>query len=274
MIDGNLCTTGNLPKTIIKINGVDCLVKGNSYGNHEAISEVLVSNLIYSIDVNINHIRYELGKSEDFIQADKIREFGKYVSICNLIEFENVIEKQTLWDYICLNYGVSEENYSSDILEGIIETLPEYMKSEVYKTLWIDAIVANDDRHLGNFEFHYIKDKGLKIFPMFDFGRSLWYNFCKPDKWFRDKSSPIRSNHREQIKLISKYSKFNLNSSADSILHKWIDCSSYILNLLDEEHCEAIISGVKDRLNFFGNYKCSCTESEIRYFESFKDSIL
>lgn len=64
---------------------------------------------------------------------------------------------------------MSEENYSSDILEGIIETLPEYMKSEVYKTLWIDAIVANDDRHLGNFEFHYIKDKGLKIFPMFDF---------------------------------------------------------------------------------------------------------
>lgn len=46
MIDGNLCTTGNLPKTIKKINGVDCLVKGNSYGNHEAISEVLVSNLI------------------------------------------------------------------------------------------------------------------------------------------------------------------------------------------------------------------------------------
>ena len=41
MIDGNLCTTGNLPKTIVKINDVDCLVKGNSYGNHEAISEAV-----------------------------------------------------------------------------------------------------------------------------------------------------------------------------------------------------------------------------------------
>lgn len=109
---------------------------------------------------------------------------------------------------------------------------------------------------------------------MFDFGRSLWYNFCKPDKWFRDKSRPLRSNHREQIKLISKYSEFKLNSSADSILHKWIDCSSYILSLLDKEHCESIISGVRERLNFFGNYKCNYAESEIHYFESFKDSIL
>lgn len=62
MIDGNLCTTGNLPKTIKKINCEDCLVKGNSYGNHEAISEVLVSNLIDCIDVSINHIRYKLEK--------------------------------------------------------------------------------------------------------------------------------------------------------------------------------------------------------------------
>ena len=159
-------------------------------------------------------------------------------------------------------------------LESLIEKLPEYLKSEIYKTLWIDAIVANNDRHLGNFEFHYIKDKGLKIFPMFDFRRSLWYNFSKPDKWFRDKSRPLRSNHREQIKLISKYSGFKLNGSADSILHEWIDYSSGTLSLLNKEHCENIVSGVKDRLNFFGNYKCSHTKSEIRYFESFKDSIL
>ena len=159
-------------------------------------------------------------------------------------------------------------------LESLIEKLPEYLKSEIYRTLWIDAIDANDDRHLGNFEFHYIKDKGLKIFPMFDFGRSLWYNFCKPDKWFRDKSRPLRSNHREQIKLISKYSEFRLNSSDDSILHEWVDYSSNILSLLDKEHCESIISGIRERLNFFGNYKGNYSESNTCYFESFKDSIL
>lgn len=78
----------------------------------------------------------------------------------------------------------------------------------------------------------------------------------------------------DQIKLISKYSEFRLNSSVDSILHKLVDCSSYILSLLDKEHCESIISGVRERLNFFGNYKCNYAESEIHYFESFKDSIL
>ena len=54
-------------------------------------------------------------------------------------------------------------------LESLIEKLPEYLKSEIYRTLWIDAIVANDDRHLGNFEFHYIKDKGLKILLVYNY---------------------------------------------------------------------------------------------------------
>lgn len=241
-----LSTNGNLGKTIYEQNGKLYLVKGNSNGNHEAISEVLVSNLLDVL--NINHIRYWLDSAYKYNIGSNT---GKYVSICELLNINGSIEKASLWDFICSNYGITEENYTISKLETILLKLPTSLKDGVLNTLWVDSIVSNDDRHLGNFEIHYLIDGSYCMLPMFDFGMSLWYDYSKPNKWFRDKSRPFRKTHKVQMAFVNKHKRFQLNNTVENIINTWVVTSANVFKLLPEKHAQDIITGVRDRLAYY-----------------------
>jgi hypothetical protein len=99
------------------------------------------------------------------------------------------------------------------------------VREAIDKMLTVDFIIANRDRHYGNFGFvreaNTLAWKGFS--PIYDSGTSLWHNTNFIGR-VAD-SRPFRKSHDEQIKLVSDLS--------------WYDYGS--LDGIKDE-CEAILS--------------------------------
>ena len=79
----------------------------------------------------------------------------------------------------------------------------------------LDYIIANEDRHFGNFGLLRDPDKleWIGAAPVFDSGTSLWYN--RSDDQITTANiicKPFRKTHSEQAKLISDISKPDLSA--------------------------------------------------------------
>jgi hypothetical protein len=130
------------------------------------------------------------------------------------------------------------------------------IKDDLDKMIGIDYIIANIDRHHGNFGI--LRDANtlewLKAAPVFDSGRSLWCdktNISNISAERKTDSRAFMNTNEDQISLIKKYDWFDINK-----LEGTIELFQHILNKNKDME--------KGRIEKI----CSCIESRIKTFSS------
>ena len=116
-----------------------------------------------------------------------------------------------------------------------------------------DYIIANEDRHFGNFGLLRDPDtlEWIGTAPMFDNGTSLWHDKLTPQIPTADLiCKPFRKTHGEQLSLVSSFEWLDL-SSLDGI-------EDYIYNIfadertkkyIDTDRAEKIVSQMRTRID-------------------------
>lgn len=224
----NDSTGGKLMKWKINRDGKAIYVKASSFVNenfmYESYAEVIASNLAkwlgypsveYSLCIlHIGDMTCVGCESEDFCSDDE------FVSIGDLMG-------QGLLPVLPMRC-TSSYNILIDVLSKF---LPDY-KLYLDRTLVLDYLIANDDRHYGNFGVLRNKSQ-LKIPPIFDNGNSL---FChkhiegvsyKPSLINLLHCKPFSPSFEVQRKLIDKgvYKQImNLDAMLDNLLYEKVYC--------------------------------------------------
>jgi hypothetical protein len=232
------CTSdGQLKKKWKIINGQRCLIKGGSNPyQQEPINEVIASLLMDKLGVE--HINYTVlwdnglpySVCKDFINTDT--EFVSAYQICS--SFDN--ESTTVFEH----FIKCAENFG----------IPNVQKS-INEMLVVDFIIANVDRHFGN--FGAIRNANtlqyLGMAPIFDNGTSLWHNTLDN---FINASADIESSTfcdklAEQLELVTDFSWIDfgkLNNFAVDV-ESVLKMSKYICNGRKQFLCQAIDERIK-----------------------------
>lgn len=198
----DVSANGWLKKKWKIIDGKRCLIKGGDGFQQQPYNEVIAS--IIAERLGISHVRYRLGYSvkklpvcvcENFITKDT--EFIAAGSINMVLPFEN---------------GESKYEHFCRCCEKL--NIPKYKKS-LDEMIVLDYIIANQDRHMGNFgavrNVESLEFVGLS--PIFDSGTSLRYDTPDDeiDPMLNVESQPFESFHNDQIKLVSEPERFDLS---------------------------------------------------------------
>lgn len=213
---------GNLLKWIIVENGKTIYVKSSTYTNvnfkhewmYESYSEVIVSRLAKELGIE-NVVQYYLCK----IHLDN----GITTIGCYSYSFLKEDEK-----YISIGYldktGILE-NYTLRGYDGYVECVRDIHNKfhidyeiELKKIITLDYITLNEDRHLNNFGFIYrLKDRRLRIAPIFDNGNSLFaLKHIEEFKYSKNLErhlicKPFCNKHSAQLRMIGTKPKINSN---------------------------------------------------------------
>jgi hypothetical protein len=181
---------GVLKKKWIIADGKRLLMKGgNGFFEQQPFNEVIASAVMRRLGVS--HAEYTL-----------MFERGAPYSLC-----ENFITPDTELVPAWRVYDAyKKDNRDSDLTHLLrcsdILEIPG-VREGIDKMLAIDYIIANEDRHWGNFGFvrdaNTLEWKGFA--PIFDSGTSLWLNTSAIGR--DTESRPFRKSHGEQIKLVS-----------------------------------------------------------------------
>lgn len=234
-------STGNLQKRWKIIDGKKCLLKvGTKPHQYEIFSEIIASKIMDILD--INHIKYSFYKDKDTIycQSEDFLSYNEdFVSAYQLFISKKKENKDSLFQHLMFIY---------DSL-GI----PNY-KTEIYKMLFTDFIIGNEDRHLNN--FGVIRDAKtldfIRIAPIYDSGSSLGFN--KSDEqlnhlvdvdWKPFKTKRIRY----QLDLISDFKWLNikkLKTVVNEISSLIDEYSEYI----SKDRKRAIMNFLVRRINY------------------------
>jgi hypothetical protein len=206
---------GWLKKKWVAANGKRLLLKGGSPPNfQEPLNEVIASAVTRRL--NIPHIPYALAwdgeqplsvcedfvtKDTDLVSAWHIRATSKKSG--HVSEYQHFLNR-------CETLGIP----------GVRESLDRMLAA--------DYLIANQDRHFGN--FGALRDaetlEWLGLAPVFDCGTSLWYDqnphMIRPRS--EQPSKPFRTRHAEQIKLVTDFD--------------WLDFGA--LAGVDEEYAELL----------------------------------
>lgn len=199
------CTAdGYLKKKWKIIDGKRCLVKGGANFFQEPFNEVIASMIADAM--NIPHAAYRLafeGKNhmpvsvcEDFVTRDT-----------ELITAGAI--------HHVLPYTKGESKYAHFIKCCEHLKIPDFRK-RLDEMLTLDYIIANQDRHMGNFGVLRNVDtlEFIGFAPIFDCGTSLRYDtptvYIEPD--LNVESQPFASFHEEQIRLVNAPERFDLST--------------------------------------------------------------
>ena len=200
---------GWLQKKWAILDGKRCLIKGGSGATRqEPYNEILASEIMRRLGVP--HIPYTL----TFIE-------GYPCSIC-----ENFITPETelisAW-YIMQtrkrDNRVSLYRHFLDCCSAL--GIPD-IRGALDKMLTVDYLIANEDRHFGNFGAIRNADtlEWIGLAPVFDSGTSLWHDKPTPmiRPLFKSLAKPFCSSHEEQIKLIGGFEwlQFSALESVDA----------------------------------------------------------
>lgn len=236
------CTAdGYLKKKWKIVDGERCLVKGGANFFQEPFNEVIAG--IIAEAMKIPHVEYRLsfeGKNHmpvcvcaDFITRDT--ELVTASAINRVLEYEN---------------GESKYDHFVKCCEFL--KIPDCYKS-LDEMLMLDYIIANQDRHMGNFGALRNADtlKYIGFAPIFDCGTSLRYDtpavYIEAD--INVESQPFESYHDEQIKLVKCPERFDL-TALDNVTEKIKElfkderASAYV----DESRCRKIIEVLEHRI--------------------------
>ncbi len=236
------CTAdGYLKKKWKIVDGERCLVKGGANFFQEPFNEVIAG--IIAEAMKISHVEYRLsfeGKNHipvcvcaDFITRDT--ELVTASVINRVLEYEN---------------GESKYDHFVKCCEFL--KIPDSYKS-LDEMLTLDYIIANQDRHMGNFGALRNADtlEYIGFAPIFDCGTSLRYDtpavYIEAD--INVESQPFESYHDEQIKLVKCPERFDLtvlDNVTEKIKELFKDerASAYV----DESRCRKIIEVLEHRI--------------------------
>ena len=191
---------GNLQKRWKILDTKRCLIKSGSapYRQqpfNEAIASVILDRL------GIDHIPYRLMWIDDkpYSVCDNfVTQSSELISASRLMQIrpkENSENSYLHFVNICKELG--------------IDIVPMLDRMIVF-----DYIIANEDRHFGNFGLLCDPDtlEWLGAAPMFDNGTSLWYD-RQTFQFSTDeiKCKPFKKTHGEQLKLVSSYDWLDLS---------------------------------------------------------------
>lgn len=220
---------GWLKKRWIIQNGERVLIKGGSgLEQQEPFNEVLASEICKRLE--IPHVEYFLIKNEnDYYSACKnfVSVNTEFVSAERIYKIEQftggIWDKYFHFNNCCKAAGIN--NYAS-------------FEKTICCMIVVDYIIANIDRHLGNFGFLRNPDtlEWLEPAPIFDTGSSLFYK--TPTNLLSDEKSvssseilarPFGYKQTDQIKLLPCK-----ELCADLPLEKLNDISEWFENLLKQ----------------------------------------
>ena len=160
IISPELTNQGAYAKAWYRENNNLYLFKANTNGGDECKREVLASNILDCF--NVPHVRYELTE-KDGIEVSKCKNFNlETTSIIPAVEFDEYCSRNDL-DFF-------------DEVKKIDQDL-------FYKTIVIDYLIANRDRHEGNWGFYMDNTTGqiIGMHPLFDHNNSFDVEFMKDE---------------------------------------------------------------------------------------------
>lgn len=221
------------------------LLKGGSNpAQQEPLNEVLASMLMRRL--NIPHVSYTLTEIDNFP-----------MSLCeNFITTET--ELVSAWHIF--SAGKKRQNHIS-IYEHFLNTcdtigIPN-MREYVDKILVIDFLIANTDRHFGNFGVIRSANtlEWLEASPIFDCGTSMWHNeFTHNIRYDEDiKCKPFKTYFSEQIKLVNSFDWINFDAlkNIDDEFREIYKPSKY----MDEMRIDKLLFSLKKRIEMLNRGK-------------------
>lgn len=183
---------GMLSKGWYAINGGIYLVKGAYKNEYNPLAELIGSQIAYLVS-DKNAVLYKLDNKAKY---PEIKSDFKYVSLCEkwshnatqqFYRYAELRSNKRITDYfgwICRNCGKKQLH-------------------DLSMMLFIDALIGNQDRHLGNFEVDVKTGNFTKII---DFGGSCLADY--PTKRYRikglapDKCKPFGDTHMQQMRRV------------------------------------------------------------------------
>ena len=212
----------------------------------EPFNEVIASQIMAKL--NINRTPY----TQLFID-------DKPYSLCEAFTNENI---EYITAYSVLKHFKRDVKLSEyeQILDNCQKLGIGDMRHKIEQMLVLDYLIANTDRHLGNFGFLRNADtleyEGFA--PIFDSGTSLWCDGSIVSN--RTESKPFKKNHNSQIKLVtdlSWYDPIPKNQLTDIIIHN-LSKNEPIKDVrvgISEERITKIAETVNQRSEFIANLK-------------------
>jgi len=189
---------GWLRKKWIIVDGKRYLMKGGSgYFQQEPFNEVIAGAIMRRL--GIDHVNYTLtfdGNRPYSLCENFITPETELISAWRILQTQKQPNHRSLRDHFlicCETFGIP----------GVKDALDQMMI--------VDYIIVNEDRHLNNFGLVRNAEtlEWIGFAPVFDSGTSLWY-----DKRVGTKvgCKPFRRDHAEQIKLVSDFSRFDIEA--------------------------------------------------------------
>lgn len=186
---------GWLKKKWIILDGKRYLMKaGSNPFQQEPLNEVLASEIMQRL--NINGVKYDVvwenelpySVCENFITPDT--ELISAAYIVNTVKCPNHISAYEHFLNCCEKLGIPNVQSSLD------------------EMLTLDFIIANTDRHFGNFGAVRNAEtlEWLGLSPIFDCGTSMWHDSLISERTITADQNcrPFKKTHSEQIGLISE----------------------------------------------------------------------
>lgn len=184
------------------IDGKRCLVKGGDGFQQQPYNEVIASMIAERL--GIDHAKYTLGYTE------------KKLPVC---VSENIVTRDTElvaagFINMVLPFEDNESKYEHFCRCCEYLKIPNYRRS-LDEMMILDHIIANQDRHMGNFAAIRNVDtlEFIGLSPIFDSGTSLRYDTPDDeiDPSLNVESQPFESFHNEQIGLVNEPQRFDLS---------------------------------------------------------------
>ncbi len=230
---------GWLRKKWTIIDGGRYLLKGGSGTvRQEPYNEVIASAIMQRL--GIPHVPYTVALQDSYpysVCRDFITVHTELVSAHNLIKTQKQAGHHSLYEHLlsCCEH-----------LE-----IPD-AKGYLDRMITVDYLIANEDRHLGNFGVIRNPDtlEYSGFAPIFDSGTSLWS--ATPTQLIRPTApklaaKPFTRSHYEQIKLVSSFEWLDL-----SALKGFPEECREILSdspFMDDARIDTLCSAVTDRIN-------------------------
>lgn len=148
-------TDGTLPKCWKRVNGNIYLYKGGSTGarnsGREPFSEAYATQLLQVLGI----------EQSFYVPYDCIKYHGKYASRCKLFTSENI------------GFRSQSKVFYVDSFEDLLNWQLNSKFSDAFRLMYVfDALILNEDRHLGNYGYLIDNKTGniTGVAPLFDNG--------------------------------------------------------------------------------------------------------
>ena len=216
------------------------LVKGgNTYTAQEPYNEVIATKIMEKL--GIDHVSYTLGELR-----------GKPYSYCeNFITADT--ELITAWNIWNVREKIESESRYEHFLNCCEALEINDFTTAIDKMLVLDYIIANNDRHFGNFGFTRNADtlKYQGFAPIYDNGHSLWHR--EDDDLGDHLSKTFEYFHGKQINLIQDLSWYEPIPKQElaEIITKTLEQN----NRITPEKIELITTGVIRNADFITELK-------------------